>query len=99
MRSTSGPDERTDEEIDELSRRYKRFEVFPNGFEVFDGWLGFLVEDRLIGRLIWRASADKIVRETRIGVGEFDRVIDAFLTELEKVSGQTRWNPKTDPFP
>ena len=93
------PDDRTDEEIDELSDRYKRFEVFPYGFEVFDGHRGFLVEDRLVGRLIWRASSDKVVREARIGAGEFDRVIDAFLTELEKASGQTRWNPKADPFP
>jgi hypothetical protein len=93
------PEDRTDEEIDELSRRYKRFEVFPHGFEVFDGHRGFLVEDRLVGRLIWRASADEIVHEARIGAGEYDRIIDAFLTELKKASGQTRWNPKTDPFP
>jgi hypothetical protein len=74
----------------ELSRHFDRFEVFPNGFEVFDGHHGFLIEDRLVGRLIWRATADLTVRETRIGVGEFDRVIDQFLTELEKISGQTR---------
>jgi hypothetical protein len=93
------PEDRSDEEIDELSRKYKRFEVFPNGFEVFDGHRGFLIEDRLVGRLIWRASADKVIHEARIGAGEFDRVIDAFLTALENTSGQTRWNPKTDPFP
>jgi hypothetical protein len=93
------PDDRTDEEIDELSRRYKRFEVFPHGFEVFDGHHGFLVEDRVVGRLIWRSRKDMIIHETRIGAGEFDRVIDGFLTALEKISGQTRWNPVTDPFP
>ena len=93
------PEDRSDEEIDELSRRYIRFEVFPNGFDAFDGWRGFLVEDRLIGRLIWRAWDDKIVHEARIGAGEYDRVIDQYLTELEKISGQTRWNPETDPFP
>lgn len=93
------PEGRSDEEIDELSRKYKRFEVFSSGFEVFDGHHGFLIEDRLVGRLIWRASADKVIHEARIGAGEFDRVIDAFLTALEKTSGQTRWNPKTDPFP
>jgi Immunity protein 42 len=74
----------------ELSRHFGRFEVFPNGFEVFDGHHGFLIEDRLAGRLIWRATADMVVHEVRMGAGEFDRVIDRFLTELEKTSGQTR---------
>jgi hypothetical protein len=35
------------------------------------------------------------VRETRIGAGEFDRVIDRFLTDLEGISGQARWKPDT----
>jgi hypothetical protein len=73
-----------------LSRHFGRLEVFPIGFEVFDGHHGFLIEDRLVGRLIWRATADMIVREIRIGAGEFDRIIDQFLTELERLSGHTR---------
>jgi hypothetical protein len=93
------PDDRTDKEIDELSRRYKRFEVFPHGFEAFDGHRGFLVEDRLVGRLIWRASADEIVREARIGAGEYDRVIDAFLTELEKHPDRRAGIPRPTPSP
>ncbi|MBX9841578.1 MAG: immunity 42 family protein [Xanthobacteraceae bacterium] len=74
----------------ELNRHFGGFEVFPNGFEVFDGHHGFLIEDRLVGRLIWCSTKDKVVHEARIGAGEFDRVIDGFLTVLEKASGQTR---------
>jgi hypothetical protein len=66
---------------------------------VFDGHHGFLIEDRLVGRRIWRSRRDEIIHATRIGAGEFGRVIDDFLTALERISGQTRWNPKTDPFP
>jgi hypothetical protein len=86
------PDERTNREIDELSRRYARFEILPGGFDVFDGWLAFLVEDRIAARLLWR-SPDDTIHEARIGAGEFDRIIDGFLTELERQSGQKRKPP------
>lgn len=82
--------DRSDQEVAELSRKYSRFEALPNGLDVFDGWRGYLVEDRLAARLIWQAGSDKIVHEAHIGAGEYDRVIDRFLTELETISGQTR---------
>jgi hypothetical protein len=87
------PDGRTDKEIDEISRRYVRFEVLPGGFDVFDGWRAFLVEDRIAARLLWRSAHD-VIHEARLGAGEFDRVIDGFLTELERQSGQKRKPPE-----
>jgi hypothetical protein len=88
-----GEVERTDEEIDDLSRRYAHFEVLPGGFDVFDGWVAFLIEDRMVARLLWR-SPDDVVHEARIGAGEFDRMIDGFLTELERQSGTKRKPPE-----
>ena len=83
------PVELTYHEATQLALHFERFQVSPSGFDVFDGWYICLVEDGLVGRLIWRTPKHTI-HETRIGAGEFDRVIDQFLTELEKISGQTR---------
>ena len=82
-------DTRSGREISALAREYGRFDVLPGGFDAFDGWKAFLIEDRMAARLLWR-SPDGAVHETRIGTGEFDRVIDAFLTELEHQSGCKR---------
>lgn len=87
------PADRSDREIDELSRRYVRFEVLPRGFDVFDGWWAFLIEDRIAARLLWQ-SPNEVIHEARIGAGEFDRVIDGFLTELERQSGYQRKPPE-----
>ena len=73
----------------QLHLHFSRFQVSPPGFDAFNGWYILLVEDRLFGRLIWRTPQDT-VHEARIGAGEIDRVIDEFLTQLEKISGQTR---------
>jgi hypothetical protein len=86
------PGERTNREINELSERYAPFEVLPGGFEVFDGWNAYLIEDRMVGRLLWR-SPDDAIRETRIGAGEYDRIVNGFLTELERQSGHQRQTP------
>lgn len=86
------PGERSYREIAETSDRYERFEALPRGFDVFDGWWACLIEDRIAARLIWR-TPDGAIREARIGAGEYDRIVDAFLTELERQSGQTRRAP------
>ena len=86
--------ERTYHQALQIPLHFQCFEVAPSGFDAFDGWHIYLIEDRLVGRLNWRGP-DRTVRETRIGAGEFDRVIDSFLTALEKASGQTR--TKHDP--
>jgi hypothetical protein len=87
------PGDRPDREIAERAERYERFEALPRGFDVFDGWHAFLIEDRIAARLLWR-SPDDAIHEARIGAGEFDRVIDAFLTELERQSGAGRRTPE-----
>ncbi len=86
-------DDLSDREIDELSERYVRFEALPRGFDAFDGWLGFLIEDRVAARLIWR-DPDDMIGEARCGAGEFDRVIEGFLTELERQSGGVPPSPQ-----
>jgi hypothetical protein len=75
-----------------LVESFRRFEVLPNGFDAFDGWNGYLIEDRMVGRLVWRGP-DGAVQEARIGAGEFDRAIDGFLSALEQASGQKRVVP------
>jgi hypothetical protein len=70
-------------------RFYARFEVLDRGFDVFDGWSAYLIEDRIVGRLIWRAP-DQHIHEARLGAGEFDRVLEQFLTALERATGYTR---------
>ncbi len=84
-----GADEMTDEQIDDLSARYRHFEISDGGFDYYDGWKVYLIEEGLVGRLIWRGP-DMIVHETRIGAGEFDRVLDGFIGALEATSGRTR---------
>lgn len=79
----------SDEELDARSKRYRPFQIHCDGFDYFDGWRAFLIESELAARLIWRAP-HKTVHEARIGIGEFDRVLDGFLSELECLSGQTR---------
>lgn len=86
-------DDLTDEEIDELSERYRHFEISDGGFDYYDGWKAFLIEDKLVGRIIWR-KPDGTIHEARVGAGEFDRVVDGFLTALEKTSGMTRRAPQ-----
>jgi hypothetical protein len=79
-------------EASERVRRYQCFEIASNGFDYFDGWHAFLIEDQLVGRAIWR-SPDDAIHEARVGSGEFDRVLDGFLSELERISDRTRPQP------
>jgi hypothetical protein len=79
-------------------RHPQRFEIAARGFDYFDGWHAFLIEDRLNGRAVWR-STDHVIHEARIGAGEFDRVLDGFLRELERVSGQARPQPPREGRP
>jgi hypothetical protein len=78
-----------EEEVERAWERYSRLYFVPTGFDVFDGWMGFLVEDQVRARYMWRDPDDSI-RETWLQTGEFDNVIDAFLTELEERTGQKR---------
>lgn len=84
--------ERSYADTAKLVESFRRFEVLPNGFDAFDGWNGYLIEDRMVGRLLWRQTGGA-VHEARVGAGEFDRVIDGFLSALEQSSGQKRVVP------
>jgi hypothetical protein len=86
------------ETIAARARRYERFEITTSGFDYFDGWKAFLVEDAPVGRAVWRAP-DATIREAHIAAGEFDRVLDGFLRELERVSGQARPQPPREGRP
>jgi len=85
----------TDEQIDALSERYRHFEISDIGFDYYDGWKVFLIESELVGRVIW-CGPDEVIREAQVGAGEFDRVLDQFLTALEQESGRSR-RPLDDP--
>jgi hypothetical protein len=71
-------------EISDLSRRFEPFEITTSGFDYFDGWKAFLIENELAGRVLWR-SPDGAIHEKPLGAGEFDRVLGGFLNELERV--------------
>lgn len=79
----------SDVAIRRAEQEYTPLLVLPRGFDLFDGWMGVMIEDEEIGRFVVRGP-DGQVREARIQAGEFDRVIDALLSELERISGQIR---------
>jgi hypothetical protein len=79
----------TDVEIERAWAQYSPLYAVPTGFDVFDGWMGFLVEDHVRARYMWR-DPDDIIREAWLQAGELDNVIDAFLTQLEERTGQKR---------
>jgi hypothetical protein len=58
------------------------------GFEAFDGWQAFLVEDELVGRYVWRdmrAPTMSQVEEQILKRGEMDDVLEAFLAEMKSL--------------
>jgi hypothetical protein len=60
---------------------YWRFHAKPTGFDVFDHWKCYLVEDERVGRFLWVNLRDetKQVHEQQLARGEFDAVILSFL--------------------
>lgn len=78
-----------DDEAAAPGEPFDRFDVLPRSLDVFDGWHAFLIEDRIVARLLW-SSIDGGIHEARIGAGEFDRTIEDFLAFLEQASGRTR---------
>lgn len=64
--------------------RAQHFLVSSHGFDYFDGWTAFLIEDRLSGRLIWR-SPDRLLHEVIVDAGEFDTVLGEFVSTLARV--------------
>jgi hypothetical protein len=75
----------SDEQMAEDSAYYIRFEAIPVGFDVFDGWMAFLVEGETTGRYIWRSpsTAGDVLHEQQLPAGEFDRVLSTFVQAFE----------------
>lgn len=79
----------SDAAVRRARQEYGPLLVLPPGFDLFDGWTAMLIEDETTGRFIVQGP-DEQVHEAKIPAGELDRVIDAFLTDLERISGQIR---------
>lgn len=71
----------SDDQVKRDAEYYTRFVAIPMGFDVFDSWMAFLIEDRAIGRYLWKkmASEDDPVHETMLMKGEFDSVLSEFV--------------------
>lgn len=69
--------------------RYCDVLLLPNGGEAFDGELAILLEEETDYRLIWRPFSDRMIRETHLPAGEFDRVISSFLNWAGSVASQS----------
>jgi hypothetical protein len=78
-----------EEQVDQAWDEYSRFLAIPTGFDVFDRWMAFLVEDSERGRFMWRGPDDR-VHEAWLVAGEFFSVLGAFLEHLEERTGQKR---------
>jgi len=69
-------DSRSDETVEKDSDFYSRFIAIPSGFDVFDEWMAFLIEDDVKGRLIWnKLPYAGPPREVWLAAGEFDAVL------------------------
>lgn len=75
------------ENLDFAWEKYKVYHAAPPGFDVFDYWKCYLIEDETIGRLIWariglaRGECGE-VHEQRLRSGEFDSVVESFLKHM-----------------
>lgn len=70
-----------DDQVKRDAEYYTRFVAIPMGFDVFDSWMAFLIEDRASGRYLWRKMdlEDDPVHETMLLKGEFDAVLLEFV--------------------
>ncbi len=72
----------SDEQVRADAAEYSRF-LADLGTDVFDGWRVLLVENDVVGRLIWRRTLNSSAHECELRAGEFDKVVDACKHELE----------------
>jgi hypothetical protein len=70
-------DSRSDAAVERDSAFYSRFIAIPTGFDVFDYWMAFLIEDNAKGRLIWNEYPySESPQELWLRAGEFDAIIE-----------------------
>ena len=74
----------SDNRVKRDSEYYTRFVAIPTGFDVFDSWMAFLIEDRTMGRYLWKKTASEAdhVHETTLQEGEFDAVLLKFVNRF-----------------
>ena len=68
---------------------YSRFRAVPAGFDIFDNWDVYLIEDQAGGRLLFRKVGGP-VGEATLPVGEFDRVVQDFVNALQAETATRR---------
>ena len=81
----------TDEQVAMDWDNYSPLLGIAKGFEAFDGWQAFLVEDELVGRYVWRDMRVPTfqVQEQAMKRGGMDDVLEDFLGEMKSLA-QTR---------
>jgi hypothetical protein len=67
---------------------YSRLYGIARGYEVFDDYDAFLVEDAERARYIWRHASEPMsqVHEQILRPGQFDDVLEAFLGEMRRLA-------------
>ena len=74
----------SDDQVKRDAEYYTRFAAIPMGFDVFDSWMAFLIEDRTTSRYLWKKMASEAdhVHETMLLEGEFDAVLSGFVNRF-----------------
>ena len=75
--------------IERGEERLALFRATPEGFDVFDGWIAFLVESPRADRLLWRqvrCDGRSAVRECYLEHGEFFDVLDAYVEHISRTT-------------
>jgi hypothetical protein len=72
------------EEAQRDSERYSKFLALPE-FEVFNDWKAFVLENELHARYVWKnvAAGASRVGHVILRLGEFDLVVEQFLSEMK----------------
>jgi hypothetical protein len=79
----------SNEQVQSDKMYFSRFVAVDTGFDVFDGWAAFLIEGSTGARFLWKDPAGTLY-DVGLYVGVFDQVLDQFLGDLERRSGQQR---------
>ena len=76
-------DSRSDEAVEKDSAFYSRFIAIPTGFDVFDEWMAFLIEDDVRARLLWnKLPYVEPPREAWLRAGEFDAIVEEGIHKI-----------------
>jgi hypothetical protein len=78
----------SDEQVNRDWAMYAVLLGIPKGFESFDGWQAFLVEDSSQARYVWRQMSDASspIHEQALRPGQFDEVLETFMKEMRRLA-------------